>query len=34
MLKSYEIEENPKELYTGYWTASRLGTNGRDGRNM
>ena len=31
MLKSYEIEENPKELYTGYWTASRLGTNGRDG---
>jgi len=31
MLKSYEIEENPKELYTGFWTASRLGTNGMDG---
>ena len=31
MLKSYEIEENPKELYTGFWSASRLGTNGQDG---
>ena len=31
MLKSYEIEENPKELYNGFWTASRLGTNGMDG---
>jgi len=31
MLKSYEIEENPKELYTGFWSASRLGTNGMDG---
>ena len=31
MLKSYEIEENPQELYTGFWTASRIGTNGMDG---
>ena len=31
LLKSYEIENNPKELYGGYWTASRLGTNGMDG---
>ena len=31
LLKATGIENNPKELYTGYWSASRLGTSGMDG---